>query len=151
MMWIQTFSDTSRLNTLCFASPVRLPPPPPRYSRKCCKLDNEEMGWNRDFAGTGHKASKLRQRPGADEVSPESWRQRRKGVVGGSSFLAPDAAQEKRQHGKCDYSLPNVRKSYLFCGLLDCTFLRWQIQGGTMQMRLTASSLCCHPARGRAL
>lgn len=41
------------------------------------------------------------------------------------SFLAPDAAQEKRQHGKCDYSLPNVRKSYLFCGLLDCTFLRW--------------------------
>lgn len=57
-----------------------------------------------------------------------------------------NAAQEKRQHGKCDYSLPNVRKSHLFCGLLDSGFLRWQIQGGTMQMRMMVSSLCCHPA-----
>lgn len=39
--------------------PVCVPPPPPRYSSKCCKLDNEETGWNRDFAGTGHEASKL--------------------------------------------------------------------------------------------
>lgn len=39
--------------------PVHIPPPPPRHSRKCCKLDNKETGWNREFSGTGHTASKL--------------------------------------------------------------------------------------------
>lgn len=63
-------------------------------------------------------------------------------------FRQDVAYRERDNMGNVITRLPNVRESHLFCRPFDCSFLRWQIQGNTMQMWMRASSHCYHPILG---